>query len=72
MWCRHKLLLLYKAYFAAYASGLWMLVFWDAHKSDYGPMALHHVATLVLVGLSYHLRCAEHCKAVFTQVQRPL
>ena len=52
---RPKLLLLFKAYFAAYASGLWMLVFWDAHKSDYRAMALHHVATLVLTALAYNV-----------------
>lgn len=50
-----KLLFLYKAYFASYASGLLMLVFWDTHRSDFWAMLLHHVATVCLVALSYYL-----------------
>ena len=56
--CRPKLLFLYKAYFASYASGLLMLVFWDTRRNDFWAMLLHHAATVVLVALSYHLGCA--------------
>ena len=55
--CRPKLLLLYKAYFASYASGLLMLVFWDTRRNDFWAMLLHHAATVILVALSYHLGC---------------
>jgi hypothetical protein len=54
LFCRQKLLFLYKAYFASYASGLLMLVFWDTHRSDFWAMLLHHVATVCLVALSYY------------------
>ena len=60
MWylCRRpKLLFLYKAYFASYASGLLMLVFWDTRRNDFWAMLLHHAATVILVALSYHLGC---------------
>lgn len=52
---RPKLLFLYKAYFASYASGLLMLVFWDTRRNDFWAMLLHHAATVTLVALSYHL-----------------
>lgn len=55
--CRPKLLFLYKAYFASYASGLLMLVFWDTRRNDFWAMLLHHAATVILVALSYHLGC---------------
>lgn len=57
--CRAKLLFLYKAYFASYASGLLMLVFWDTRRNDFWAMLLHHTVTLVLVALSYHLGCVS-------------
>ncbi|KAL3130443.1 hypothetical protein ABBQ38_008266 [Trebouxia sp. C0009 RCD-2024] len=50
-----RLLFLYKAYFASYASGLLMLVAWDTRRNDFWAMLLHHTATVVLVALSYYL-----------------
>lgn len=40
---------------ASYLSGVGMLVFWETRRKDFWVMMTHHFATIILIGLSYHL-----------------
>lgn len=40
---------------AFYASSIGMLVFWETRRKDFWVMFTHHVATLLLIGFSWHL-----------------
>ena len=41
---------------AFYLSGVGMLVFWETRRKDFWVMMTHHFATIILIGLSYHLK----------------
>ena len=52
-----------KAYYAAegafYAASVFMLVLWEERRRDFAPMLLHHVATVVLIAMSYLYSCGS-------------
>ncbi|CAN6447936.1 unnamed protein product [Victoria cruziana] len=52
-----KALYMYAAGFYAYS--IFALVFWETRRSDFGVSMSHHVATLILIVLSYILRFAR-------------
>eukprot|EP01018_Ginkgo_biloba_P016002 Gb_07027 [translate_table: standard] len=52
-----KALYMYTAGFYAY--GIFALIFWETRRSDFGVSMSHHVATLMLIILSYLLRFAR-------------
>lgn len=41
-----------------YAYSIFALIFWETRRSDFGVSMGHHVATLILILLSYILRLA--------------
>lgn len=43
---------------AFYISSIGMLVFWETRRKDFVVMMTHHFATVVLIALSYHLKCS--------------
>lgn len=51
-----------KAYYVAegafYAASVFMLVLWEERRRDFGPMLLHHIATVALIAMSYLHSCA--------------
>eukprot|EP00252_Welwitschia_mirabilis_P000231 TRINITY_DN10225_c0_g1_i2.p1 TRINITY_DN10225_c0_g1~~TRINITY_DN10225_c0_g1_i2.p1 ORF type:complete len:152 (-),score=6.25 TRINITY_DN10225_c0_g1_i2:30-485(-) len=52
-----KLFYMYAAGFYTY--GIFALIFWETRRSDFGVSMSHHVATLILIILSYLLRFAR-------------
>ncbi|GLJ26174.1 hypothetical protein SUGI_0502050 [Cryptomeria japonica] len=52
-----KALYMYAAGFYTY--GIFALIFWETRRSDFGVSMSHHVATLILIILSYLLRFAR-------------
>lgn len=55
--CRTGLSRLYCFELAFYISSIGMLVFWETRRKDFVVMMTHHIATVVLIALSYHLKC---------------
>jgi ceramide synthetase len=49
-----------------YTYSIFALIFWETRRSDFGVSMSHHVATVILIVLSYILR---YCGSGFSVVQ---
>jgi hypothetical protein len=49
-----------------YTYSIFALIFWETRRSDFGVSMSHHVATVILIVLSYILR---YCDSGFSVVQ---
>lgn len=54
--CRLKLKLLYMFVAGFYTYSIFALIFWETRRSDFGVSMGHHIATLILIVLSYVCR----------------
>lgn len=56
---RRKVTLYYAAEGAFYTASIFMLVMWEERRKDFLPMLLHHIATVVLIAVSYLRSCGN-------------
>jgi hypothetical protein len=54
---RTKVKLYYAAEGAFYAASIIMLFCWEERRKDFNAMILHHVATTLLIAVSYYYSC---------------
>lgn len=51
-----------------YTYSIFALIFWETRRSDFGVSMSHHVATAILIVLSYNIRCVFVEVSLFTEI----
>lgn len=54
--CRPSMQLLYHLELGFYIASVFMILFWEIRRKDFAAMFSHHIATVILIGASLHMK----------------